>query len=71
MSESVKKRTASNINFGIDNETGNLLHISEVQSGKRCGCNCAASSTRIIERKRKSECQHGRKEWLKWDCLTF
>jgi hypothetical protein len=51
MSESVKKRTASNIYFGIDNETGNLLHISEVQSGKRCGCNCAACGAPLEARK--------------------
>ena len=51
MSESVKKKSASNIYFAVDANTGQLVHISEVQSGKKCNCNCAACGKPLEARK--------------------
>ena len=41
MAVNVKKRSAHNIFFGKDVETGMTKHISEVVSGAKCGCVCA------------------------------
>lgn len=51
MSDSIKKRHASNIYFGIQKNTGQLMHISEVHSGVKCSCNCAACGQPLEARK--------------------
>ena len=42
MASDIKKRSASNIYYGVHKETGELLHISNVPSGLKCDCICAA-----------------------------
>ena len=42
MASDIKKRSASNIYYGVHKETGELLHISDVPSGLKCDCVCAA-----------------------------
>ena len=42
MTSDIKKRSASNIYYGVHKETGELLHISDVPSGLKCDCICAA-----------------------------
>lgn len=51
MSQNVKKKSAHNIYFGIDRETNELRHISEVVSGMACGCVCAACGRPLEARK--------------------
>lgn len=41
MVKSIKKRSASHIYYGIDKDTGETRHISEVLSGAKCNCKCA------------------------------
>lgn len=40
MPENIKKRSASHIYYGINQDTGECLHISQVQSGIKCNCKC-------------------------------
>lgn len=42
MAKNIKKRSASHIYFGVNKLTGELKHISEVPSGQKCNCICAA-----------------------------
>lgn len=42
MAKNIKKRSASHIYFGVNKLTGELKHISEVSSGQKCNCICAA-----------------------------
>lgn len=42
MAKNIKKRSASHIYFGVNKLTGELKHISEVPSGQKCDCICAA-----------------------------
>lgn len=39
MAIDIKKRSASNVYYGVHKDTNELLHISEVL---KCGCICAA-----------------------------
>lgn len=51
MAKSIKKRTASHIYFGVVKNTGELVHISDVPSGKKCGCICIACQKPLEARK--------------------
>lgn len=51
MIKSIKKRSASHIYFGIHKSTGELLHISMVDSGLSCNCICAACQQPLEARK--------------------
>lgn len=51
MERNVKKRNAHNIYFGKDQTTGKSRHISEVASGAKCGCICAACGEPLEARK--------------------
>lgn len=51
MAENVKKRNASHIYYGVDAQSGELRHISEVESGLACGCVCALCGKRFEARK--------------------
>ncbi len=51
MVKSIKKRSASHIYFGINKRTGELKHISEVPSGQKCNCICAACQQPLEARK--------------------
>lgn len=42
MASDIKKRSASNIYYGVHKETGELLHISDAPSGLKCDCVCVA-----------------------------
>ena len=41
MPKNIKKRSASHIYYGVDKDTGALMHISQVPSGAKCNCKCA------------------------------
>lgn len=58
MEQSVKKKSAHNIYYGIQEETGTLMHISEVSSGMGCSCNCVACGTALEARKGKIRRHH-------------
>lgn len=51
MAKSIKKRSASHIYFGVNKLTGELKHISEVPSGQKCNCICAACQQPLEARK--------------------
>lgn len=51
MSQSVKKRSASHIYYGVDRKTGELRHIDSVPSGLNCECDCAACGKQLMARK--------------------
>ena len=51
MAKNIKKRSASHIYFGIHKLTGELKHISEVPSGQKCNCICAACQQPFEARK--------------------
>lgn len=56
--KNIKKKSAHNIYFGVDMKTGEMRHISEVQSGARCGCICATCSNPLEARKGEIRCHH-------------
>lgn len=51
MAKSIKKKTAHNIYFGEDIDTGEFRHISAVPSGARCRCICASCKKPLEARK--------------------
>lgn len=51
MEQNVKKRSAHDIYFGLDQVTGRSRHISEVTSGVKCGCICSACGKPLEARK--------------------
>lgn len=51
MEQNVKKKSAHNIYYGLEEKTGALRHISEVSSGMGCSCNCVACGTPLEARK--------------------
>ena len=51
MAHDIKKRTASHIYYGVHKETGELMHISQVPSGQKCNCVCAACGQPFEARK--------------------
>lgn len=51
MEKSIKDRTAHYIHYGVDRDTGEIKHISDVPSGEKCGCNCVVCKTPLIARK--------------------
>lgn len=58
MEQNIKKKSAHNIYYGIEQKTGVLKHISEVPSGMECACNCAACGTALEARKGKIRRHH-------------
>ena len=42
MAHDIKKRSARHIYYGVHKDTGELMHISQVASGQKCNCVCAA-----------------------------
>ena len=58
MEQNVKKKSAHNIYYGIEQKTGSLKHISEVPSGMECACNCTACGTALEARKGKIRRHH-------------
>lgn len=58
MSQSVKKRSASHIYYGIDRKTGELRHIDSVPSGLNCECDCAACGKQLMARKGEERRHH-------------
>jgi len=51
MEPNVKKKSAHNIYYGIEQSTGLVKHISVVPNGLGCACNCAACGTALEARK--------------------
>ena len=51
MAHDIKKRTASHIYYGVHKDTGELMHISQVPSGQKCNCVCAACGQPFEARK--------------------
>lgn len=51
MSQNVKRRSAKDIYYGLESQTGELKHISEVQRGASCGCLCVACGKPLQARK--------------------
>lgn len=51
MAKNFKKKSAHNIYFGINKETGKICCISEAANGGRCGCVCAACGEPLVARK--------------------
>jgi len=58
MAKNIKKRSASHIYFGVHKQSGELLHISEVPSGQKCNCICAACGQPFEARKGKQRRHH-------------
>ena len=58
MGENIKKNTASNIYHGVDKETGELKHISEVRRGQKCNCTCVRCGQMLKARKGEQRRHH-------------
>ncbi len=58
MGLNIKKRSASNIYHGVDRDTGELKHISEVHRGAKCNCNCVVCGERLEARKGEQRRHH-------------
>ena len=54
----IKHRTAHNIYYGIENNTGKIMHISEVPSGNACNCHCAACENPLVAKKGNKRTPH-------------
>lgn len=67
MAVNVKKRSAHNIFFGKDAETGMTKHISEVVSGAKCGCVCAFC-LQPLEARKGSQRRHHFAHVSNYDC---
>lgn len=63
----MKKRSAHNIFFGKDAETGMTKHISEVVSGAKCGCVCAFC-LQPLEARKGSQRRHHFAHVSNYDC---
>lgn len=68
MQTNVKKRFASHIYYGLDVTTGELRHISEVVSGKKCNCVCAACG-QPMEARKGSERKHHFAHVSNYECM--
>ena len=68
MSQSVKKRSASHIYYGVDRKTGELRHIDSVPSGLNCECDCAACGKQLMARK-GDERRHHFAHVSNYDCM--
>lgn len=68
MAVNVKKRTAHNIFFGIDETTGQTRHISEVRSGVQCGCLCAFCM-KPLEARKGMKRRHHFAHVTNYDCM--
>jgi len=68
MQTNVKKRFASHIYYGLDATTGELRHISEVVSGKKCNCVCAACG-QPMEARKGSERKHHFAHVSNYECM--
>lgn len=68
MTIDIKKRSASNIYYGVHKDTGELLHISEVPSGLKCGCICAACG-QPFEAKKGDVYRHHFAHVSNYDCV--
>ena len=51
MAHDIKKRSARHIYYGVHKDTGELMHISQVASGQKCNCVCAACGQPFEARK--------------------
>ena len=68
MASDIKKRSASNIYYGVHKETGELLHISNVPSGLKCDCVCAACE-RSLEARKGSIWRHHFAHVSNYECM--
>lgn len=58
MAHDIKKRSASHIYYGVHMVTGEIMHISQVPSGQKCNCVCAACGQPFEARKGTIRCHH-------------
>ena len=68
MEPNVKKKSAHNIYYGVEQNTGVVKHISEVSSGRKCACNCAACGT-ALEARKGSVRKHHFAHVSNYDCM--
>ncbi len=68
MSPNVKKKSASHIYYGVQKDTGEILHISQVQRGKACGCVCAKCNE-VLEARKGEERRHHFAHVSNYECV--
>ena len=68
MAKNIKKRSASHIYFGVNKLTGELKHISEVPSGQKCNCICAAC-LQPFEARKGTRRRHHFAHVLNYECM--
>ena len=68
MAHDIKKRSASHIYFGVHSESREIMHISQVPSGQKCNCVCAACG-QTFEAKKGSIRQHHFAHVSNYECM--
>lgn len=68
MSQNVKRRSAKDIYYGIESQTGELKHISEVQRGAACGCVCV-SCGKPLQARKGDQRRHHFAHISNYDCM--
>ena len=68
MSTDIKKKSASHIYYGKDQETGKLRYISQVPSGLQCNCRCL-SCGKPLEARKGTLRQHHFAHVSNYDCM--